>query len=131
MGVRNRGTKAGLILRSTECSHLNSRLPSISLPERKCTIFLRGSREWAGPLEWEYERATFHGLHLQGLPKRSRAKISEPALERQRVVLSDHLRSDLLASPSSQPGCIMAVWAWRSDQTRFMNLRRGISFDIK
>lgn len=54
MGVRNRGTKAGLILSSTECSHLNSRLPSIPLPE-KCTIFLRGGGRWAEPLDGEHE----------------------------------------------------------------------------
>lgn len=69
MGVRNRGTKAGLILSGTECSHLNSRLPSIPLPERKCTIFLRGGGGWAGSLDGSMRRPLLMACIYRDFPE--------------------------------------------------------------
>lgn len=67
--MRNRGTKAGLILSGTECS-LNSRLPSIPLPEFLREVYHFPERGWrvGRASGQEHESANSHGLHLQGLP---------------------------------------------------------------
>lgn len=132
MGVRNRGTKAGLILSGTECSHLNSRLPSIPLPERKCTIFLRGGGGWAGSLDGSMRGPLLMACIYRDFRERPRAKVSKPALGRQWEVKYDRTTSDLNPQPLSppSPGTVMAAWAWGSGQTLFMNVRR-ITFDIK
>lgn len=80
--MRNRGNKAGLISSGTECSHLNSRLPSIPLPKKKCTIFLRGGGGWAEPLDGSMRGPLLMACIYNDFPERSRAKDSEPALGR-------------------------------------------------